>query len=293
MPAGESYRQQADAVLEVSATLTDEQKLMAEFFDHKIFSLGFSTVFTIKSQNGTLMDFVHLDYLHNLAAVDAGIVVWQEKTRWDAVRPFSAIRHLYGDEYAPPLPHCLISQRTADDLISILCENSDQVDVLLRIRKVGSACTDTSFQLVYTGQNEHEGRERESRTHILLCIPLEPPGGFSYMHVAGIGWFCMQGGDSVGWGWRRHSEQHHRPYMAPLHAVCRPPGVRPSTVKCFHESNASFVTSSVCDASHTSALMIYHSCSPATAACKLQVPLGVCSVLCGTFRDITSVAGQR
>ena len=56
MLAGESYRQQADVVLEVSANLTDEQKLMAEFFDDKIFSLGFSTIHAIASRNGSLMD---------------------------------------------------------------------------------------------------------------------------------------------------------------------------------------------------------------------------------------------
>ena len=130
MLAGESYRQQADVVLEVSANLTDEQKLMAEFFDDKIFSLGFSTIHAIASRNGSLMDFVHMDYLHNLAAVDAGIAVWQEKARWDAVRPFSAIRHLYGDEYAPPLPHCLTLQSCVGNLVSIVCGHWDQEDVL-------------------------------------------------------------------------------------------------------------------------------------------------------------------
>ena len=26
------------------------------------------------------------------------VIVWKEKRRWDAVRPFSAIRYLYGDQ---------------------------------------------------------------------------------------------------------------------------------------------------------------------------------------------------
>lgn len=47
--------------------------------------------------------FVQADFLANLAAYDAGIVIWQEKARWNAVRPFSAISHIYGDECAPPL----------------------------------------------------------------------------------------------------------------------------------------------------------------------------------------------
>ena len=29
---------------------------------------------------------------------DTMIIVWKEKRRWDAVRPFSAIRYLYGDQ---------------------------------------------------------------------------------------------------------------------------------------------------------------------------------------------------
>ncbi len=41
--------------------------------------------------------FIHLDFMTNVAAFDAGIVSWNEKAKWDAVRPFSAIRYLYGN----------------------------------------------------------------------------------------------------------------------------------------------------------------------------------------------------
>lgn len=91
------YKAQADAVLAASANLTEEQKLLAELFDNKIESLGFSAVFAGLSQGLSLFDFIALDFLTNAAAFDAGIVVWQEKTRFDAVRPFSAIRYIYGD----------------------------------------------------------------------------------------------------------------------------------------------------------------------------------------------------
>ena len=40
---------------------------------------------------------MHYDLLTNLAAFDTGIVIWNEKTRYDAVRPFTAIRHIYGN----------------------------------------------------------------------------------------------------------------------------------------------------------------------------------------------------
>lgn len=91
------YKAQADAVLEASRDLTEEQKLKAELFDNKIESLGFSAVFAGVSQGLSLFDFIALDFLTNMAAYDAGIVVWQEKARYDAVRPFSAIRYIYGN----------------------------------------------------------------------------------------------------------------------------------------------------------------------------------------------------
>ncbi len=91
------YKQQADEVLEASANLTEEQKLLSELFDNKIASLGFSAVFASLSRGHSLREFIELDFLTNMAAHDAGIVIWQEKRRHDAVRPFSAIRYIYGD----------------------------------------------------------------------------------------------------------------------------------------------------------------------------------------------------
>ncbi|MDH5674080.1 MAG: vanadium-dependent haloperoxidase [Myxococcales bacterium] len=93
-----AYKAQADAVLAASASLDDQKKLMAELFDNKIEGLGFSAVFVTFAHGLSLMDFIQLDFLTNMAAFDAGIAVWEEKTEYDAVRPFSAIRHIYGDE---------------------------------------------------------------------------------------------------------------------------------------------------------------------------------------------------
>lgn len=89
------YKAQADEVLEESATLTDEKKIKAELFDNKIESLGFSAVFAALSQGLSLIEFIQLDFLTNMAAHDAGIFVWQEKAKYDAVRPFSAINFIY------------------------------------------------------------------------------------------------------------------------------------------------------------------------------------------------------
>jgi len=91
------YKQQVDAVLSASANMTDRQKMVAELFDDKISSLGFSALFVTVSQNMSLEQFVHYDFLTNLAAFDTGIAIWKEKRRYDAVRPFSAIRHVYGN----------------------------------------------------------------------------------------------------------------------------------------------------------------------------------------------------
>lgn len=92
------YTQQANEVLDFSATLDDEMKVKAELFDNKIRSLGFSAVFAAQSQGLSLLEFIQYDFLTNLAAFDTGIIIWQEKTRWDAVRPFTAIAVVYGDD---------------------------------------------------------------------------------------------------------------------------------------------------------------------------------------------------
>jgi hypothetical protein len=91
------YREQADEVLAVQAALTDRQKLVAEFFDDKIHSLGFSTLAATLALGLNLEQFVQLDFAVNVAAFDTGITIWHNKRRYDAVRPFSAIAYLYPD----------------------------------------------------------------------------------------------------------------------------------------------------------------------------------------------------
>ena len=91
----EAYRAQAEAVLEFSATLTDERKMLVEFFDLKARDIILSP--TTKDVDDTI-EFVQLGFLLHMAQWDAGIVAWQEKLRYDAVRPITAIRYLYGDD---------------------------------------------------------------------------------------------------------------------------------------------------------------------------------------------------
>jgi hypothetical protein len=93
-----AYKHQVDEVLAASASLTDEHKLLAELFDDKLRSLGFSAFFVHQTMlDGSIDAFVHYDFMVNLAAFDGAIATWNEKVRHDAVRPFSAIRWVYGN----------------------------------------------------------------------------------------------------------------------------------------------------------------------------------------------------
>jgi hypothetical protein len=94
----DSYQAQADEVIAAQAALTDHQKMVAELFDNKINSLGFSALFITLSRGFSLDQFVHYDFLTNLAAFDGGIATWNEKYRYDTVRPITAIRYLYSGE---------------------------------------------------------------------------------------------------------------------------------------------------------------------------------------------------
>ena len=94
----EAYKAQVDHILEVSANLTDEQKMMAELFDNKIIALGFSFIHRAIAEQISPMDFARGDWITMGALLDGMTVLWQEKARYDAIRPFSAIAHVYGDE---------------------------------------------------------------------------------------------------------------------------------------------------------------------------------------------------
>ena len=90
-----AYLAQTDAVIEASHNITDEQKMLIEFFDNKLRGSIFRPVL---SNYHDTVDFVQWDFLVNMANYDTGIVVWQEKARYDAVRPASTIPYLYGHE---------------------------------------------------------------------------------------------------------------------------------------------------------------------------------------------------
>ena len=108
------YVQQANEVLEASANMTDEQKMISELFDNKILSLGFSALFAAEKNGLGIAETVHYDFLTNMAAFDTAIAIWQEKAKYNAVRPHSAIEFLYGD--SPVTAWGGVGQGTVTDL---------------------------------------------------------------------------------------------------------------------------------------------------------------------------------
>ena len=92
-----NYKRTTDEVLKASATLNDEQKLLAEFFADKVRSVFGSIVAVIDNRNLDIEKVVLIETIANFAFWDTAIVVWNEKRRWDAVRPVTAIQYLYGN----------------------------------------------------------------------------------------------------------------------------------------------------------------------------------------------------
>ncbi|WBB61872.1 hypothetical protein O7599_04790 [Streptomyces sp. WMMC500] len=96
-----AYKQAVDEILEASATLTDERKALAEVMDNKSWGLGYSA--TAAAQNYEknhgemgVFDWVAWSLQHSLATFGAMVAAWHQKRRYDAVRPISAVRHVYG-----------------------------------------------------------------------------------------------------------------------------------------------------------------------------------------------------
>lgn len=92
------YKDQADQVLAASAELTDKQKAIAEFFENKFNSVLAAAGSVSGLLNLSLEEFVIIEFATNIASFDTAIAVWFNKRKYDAVRPFSAIRYLYGSQ---------------------------------------------------------------------------------------------------------------------------------------------------------------------------------------------------
>ncbi|MFC9915234.1 vanadium-dependent haloperoxidase [Streptomyces sp. NPDC127197] len=94
----QAYKHQADEVLAASAELTDERKMMAEIFDNKFLGIGLSVAAAAEHHDLDLDGWIQLQMVASVATFDSAIAAWNDKHRYDAVRPFSAIRYLYGSK---------------------------------------------------------------------------------------------------------------------------------------------------------------------------------------------------
>ncbi|WP_371530698.1 hypothetical protein OG302_36560 [Streptomyces sp. NBC_01283] len=92
-----AYKSQADEVLKASANLNDRQKMSAELFNDKVITFG-AVAGTPVVTGGKYDTEKMVQYIttSDVAFVDATIATWHFKRKYDSVRPFSAIRHVYG-----------------------------------------------------------------------------------------------------------------------------------------------------------------------------------------------------
>lgn len=94
------YRNQVNAMIDYSAKLTPEQKLVVEYWaDGPDSELPpghwgkFAQFVSQRDQHTVAQDAKMFFALHN-AAMDAGIVAWHLKRKFDGVRPITAVRYL-------------------------------------------------------------------------------------------------------------------------------------------------------------------------------------------------------
>lgn len=89
------YLQKVDYVIEVQKSLTDYQKIVAEFFDNKIKSFNTIGEFLVhKFGNGTLDFHTVFNFVVNSVIHEATASVWRLKTLYNAVRPVTAVRYV-------------------------------------------------------------------------------------------------------------------------------------------------------------------------------------------------------
>jgi uncharacterized protein DUF6851/vanadium-dependent haloperoxidase-like protein len=92
-----AYRRQADEVLHASANLTDRQKMTAEVFNDGVLTFGgIAGRAVLLTGNFDTEKTVHYVTALDVGFADVAIATWYFKRKYDSVRPFSAIRYLYG-----------------------------------------------------------------------------------------------------------------------------------------------------------------------------------------------------
>ncbi|GAA1880918.1 vanadium-dependent haloperoxidase [Asanoa iriomotensis] len=93
-----AYKAQADEVLAASAGLDDRKKMSAELFDDLVRPYGAVAGRIVVGGNLSTEDSIHYVVTGAITGIDVTIASWYYKRKYDSVRPFSAIRHLYDDK---------------------------------------------------------------------------------------------------------------------------------------------------------------------------------------------------
>ncbi|MDB9372049.1 vanadium-dependent haloperoxidase [Nodularia sphaerocarpa] len=100
----EGFRQQAQEIIDISANLTDKQKVIAEYWadaPQSELPPGHWNLFakTVSDRdNHNLDDDVKLFFSLNNSMLDASIATWGAKEFYDSVRPVAAINELFRDQ---------------------------------------------------------------------------------------------------------------------------------------------------------------------------------------------------
>ncbi|WBB61035.1 hypothetical protein O7599_00285 [Streptomyces sp. WMMC500] len=95
-----AFRRSADEILETSAALTDERKVVTEIMENKLWGIGHSSIVIAKKHDENnemgMHGWVHWMLSHVLATFEPLIAAWHQKTKFDAARPVTVVRHVYG-----------------------------------------------------------------------------------------------------------------------------------------------------------------------------------------------------
>jgi hypothetical protein len=107
MTEDEAYNRQVDEVVEITANLTLEEKLIAEYWADGPESTtppghwNQVALDVAARDNLSVGDTVKLLFALNGAVFDAGISAWEAKRHYDYIRPVSAIRNRYAGQEIP------------------------------------------------------------------------------------------------------------------------------------------------------------------------------------------------
>lgn len=93
----DKYIEKTRFVMDTQVSLTDEQKLLCEYFDNKAFGFRLLGDHIVEKYGNNSLEFhTVFNMLVNTAAGDTFAPIWREKTKFDAARPYTAVRFLYG-----------------------------------------------------------------------------------------------------------------------------------------------------------------------------------------------------